>query len=211
MIRLLRFGLMALLALCAATLPASAHPHVWVSVKVEVVWTPDGKVAAVKHRWQFDDAYSSYAVQGLDANRDGVYSREELADLAKVNTESLADTEFFTVVKADGKRQAFGAPTDYWLDHADGKLTLNYTLPLREPVAAKRTLILDVYDPTFFVDFSYADGDDAVKLAGGPAGCAVQLSRPKKPDPKGQGLSEDYFANANMGFQFASKVIIACP
>ena len=69
---------------------------------------------------------------------------------------------------------------------------------------------LDVYDPTFFVDFSYAEGDDAVRLAGGPAGCAVQLSRPKKPDPKGA-LSEDYFANANMGFQFASKVIIACP
>ena len=57
-----------------------------------------------------------------------------------------------------------------------------------------------MYDPTFFVDFSYAEGDDAVKLAAAPKGCAIQLSRPKKPDQAKQpALTEDYFANANMG------------
>ena len=93
----------------------------------------------------------------------------------------------------------------------DKTLTLNFTLPVKTPAPAKRSLILDVYDPTFFVDFSYAEGD-AVTLTGAPKGCAVQLSRPKKPETASLGkLSEDYFANANMGFQFASKVIVACP
>ncbi|WP_460450655.1 DUF1007 family protein [Alsobacter sp. SYSU BS001988] len=208
----LRLLLAALLALSALARPALAHPHVWVVVNCEVVWTPDGRIGAIKHRWSFDEAYSSYAVQGLDANNDGVYSREELADLAKVNTESLSEFGFFTVVKADGKRQDFAPPTDYGLEHGDGKLVLHFTLPLKEPAFAKRTLILDVYDPTFFVDFSYAEGDDAVKLAAAPKGCAIQLSRPKKPDQAKQpALTEDYFANANMGLQFASKVIIACP
>ncbi|PSC07075.1 DUF1007 domain-containing protein [Alsobacter soli] len=210
MIRSLRTSLIASLALLAGTVAAWAHPHVWVTVKCEIVWAPDGRIAAVKHHWTFDEGYTSYAIQGLDTNRDGIYSRDELAELAKVNTESLAETGFFTVVKADGKKQEFGAPADYWLEHEKGQLTLNFTLPLKEPATARRTLILDVYDPTFFVDFSYADGDDAVKLTGSPQNCAVQLSRPKKPDAK-QVLTEDYFANANMGFQFASKVIVACP
>ena len=191
---------------------ALAHPHVWVSVTADLVFRPDGHVSEVRHRWTFDEAYSSYAVQGLDKNGDGIYSREELAELAKVNTESLADFGFFTVLKADGKRLDFDAPRDAWLEHDKGQLTLHFTLPVKDAAAARRTLILDVYDPTFFVDFSYADGDDAVKLVGAPKNCAVQMSRPKKPETAALGkLSEDYFANANMGFQFASKVIVACP
>jgi ABC-type uncharacterized transport system substrate-binding protein len=191
---------------------ASAHPHVWVTVTADLVFKPDGHVSEVRHRWVFDEAYSSYAVQGLDKNGDGIFSREELADLAKVNTESLAEFDYFTVLKSDGKRVTFDAPRDYWLEHAKGQLTLHFTLPVKEAAPAKRTVILDVYDPTFFVDFSYADGDDALKLVGAPKNCAVQMSRPKKPETATLGkLSEDYFANANMGFQFASKVIVACP
>ena len=31
----------------ATAAPASAHPHVWVTVKSEIAFTPDGKVSAV--------------------------------------------------------------------------------------------------------------------------------------------------------------------
>jgi ABC-type uncharacterized transport system substrate-binding protein len=204
--------LLALAAWLAIAGQASAHPHVWVTVTADLVYKPDGHVSEVRHRWVFDEAYSSYAVQGLDKNGDGIYSRDELAELAKVNTESLAEFDYFTVLKADGKRLVFDAPRDYWLEHAKGQLTLHFTLPVKEAAAPKRTLILDVYDPTFFVDFSYADGDGALALVGAPKNCAVQMSRPKKPETATLGkLSEDYFANANMGFQFASKVIVACP
>ena len=206
------WAFMAMAAILAASVtPARAHPHVWVTASAELVYAPDGSVTSIRHRWVFDDAYSSFAVQGLDTNKDGKYSREELAELAKVNTESLAEFGYFTVLKADGKRQDFDAPRDAWLDY-DKTLTLNFTLPVKSPSPSKRSLILDVYDATFFVDFSYAEGHHAVKLTGAPKGCAVQLTRPKKPETASLGkLNEDYFANANMGFQFASKVIVACP
>jgi ABC-type uncharacterized transport system substrate-binding protein len=191
--------------------PAAAHPHVWVEARAELVYAPGGQVSAVRHRWTFDEGYSSFAVQGLDTDKNGVFSREELAELAKINAESLAEFGYFTVLKADGKRQDFTAPKDPVLDHDGKALTLSFLLPVKDAVAAKRTVILDVFDPTFFVDFSYAPDDRAVTLAGAPQGCAVQVSRPKKPDPAQQKLSEDFFANANMGLQFASKVIVACP
>ncbi len=49
----------------AGAAPATAHPHVWVTVKSELAFTSDGKVAAVVHDWVFDEMYSSFATQGL--------------------------------------------------------------------------------------------------------------------------------------------------
>lgn len=203
--------LCALAAAAGFATPAAAHPHVWVQARAELVFGPSGQVSAVRHRWTFDEGYTTFAVQGLDANKDGTFSREELAELAKINAESLAEFGYFTVLKTDGKRQDFTAPKDAVLDHDGKALTLSFVLPVKEAPAAKRTVILDVFDPTFFVDFSFAEDDQAITLAGAPKGCAVQVTRPKKPDPAQQKLSEDYFANANMGLQFASKVIVACP
>jgi lipoprotein-releasing system permease protein len=45
---------------------ASAHPHVWVTMKAEVVYAPDGSVTGVRHAWTFDDMFSVFATQGID-------------------------------------------------------------------------------------------------------------------------------------------------
>ena len=84
--------LLTLLALIAAGAPARAHPHVWVAVRSEVVFGPDGKISGVRHAWEFDEMYSAFAVQGLGKNGRPP-TREELAPLAKTNVESLAEFE----------------------------------------------------------------------------------------------------------------------
>jgi ABC-type uncharacterized transport system substrate-binding protein len=61
---------------------ASAHPHVWVTVKSELVYAPDGSVSGVRHAWTFDDMFSVFALQGLESKTKGEYTREELAPLA---------------------------------------------------------------------------------------------------------------------------------
>ena len=108
---------------CAAALgtlttdEARAHPHVWVSVESTVL-VEQGSVIGFRHRWSFDELYSAMAIEGLDTNKDGVYSREELAELAQVNIDGLKDFGFFTVVKLGDKDLTFAAPKDYWLSHA---------------------------------------------------------------------------------------------
>jgi ABC-type uncharacterized transport system substrate-binding protein len=192
-------------------MPALAHPHVWVSVKAELVYE-NGAVKAVRHHWLFDEGYSSFAMQGLDTDNDGKLSPAELQPLAKENTDNLAEFGYFTVLKVDGKRVDVAAPLEPAMREVGKQLELSFLLPVPAPVAARRTVYLDVYDPTFFVDFAYADAPDAVRLTNAPQGCAVQVSRPQnKPDQSLAKLSEDYFANANMGLQFASKVFVACP
>lgn len=196
-----------------AATPALAHPHVWVSAKAELVYQ-DGKLAFVRHHWTFDEAYSSVAVQGLDTNGDGRTDGGELAELARTNLESLSEFAYFTSVKANGAKQRFGPPRAETMSFTDGQLTLHYELPLLAP-AAGRTVVLDVYDPTFFVEFATAAGEDAVVLASAPAGCSIRITRPKPVAKDGKDLSETFYqslgAASSFGAQFSSRAMAACP
>src|SRR5262245_51770659 len=76
MIQRLFFSLAAALAALAMTgAAASAHPHVWVTMKSELVFAPDGSVTGVRHAWTFDDMFSVLDTQGLEANTKGEFTR----------------------------------------------------------------------------------------------------------------------------------------
>ena len=210
--RLLLAGLVALLV---GTMPALAHPHIWVTMQTELVYTPDGSVSAVRHRWTFDDMYSAFALQGLHGKVKGQFSRDELAPLAKINLESLKEYSYFTYATADGKKVPFGDPQPgYWLEDKDGILTLNFTLPLKTPVKAQ-LLRVEIYDPTIFVDFEFAKATP-VKLVGAPAACKLDVVLPKQITyAQSQKLGEQFFAALtaaqNWGEQYSNKILVNCP
>src|ERR1051325_9959278 len=140
------------------TTAAQAHPHVWVTSSSELVYAADGSITGVRHAWTFDDMFTTYALQGIETKTKGVYSREQLAPLAKDNVENLKEFGFFTFAKADGKKQKFEEPIDYFLEYKNEALTLHFTLPLKAPVKAKQ-LALDIFDPAFFIDFKFEEKD----------------------------------------------------
>lgn len=196
---------------------AAAHPHVFVTTRIEIVLDRGGKLVALRHSWTFDELYSAFLGQGLDKNGDGKLSREELAELAKVNVESLADTAFFTSAKLRSKPVTFGAPTDYFLE-GDGKaLTLHYTLPLETPQAVGAALTIEVVDPTFFVSFAMSEAADAAKLSGAPEGCKMTVKRPEKSaiaslSKLGESFIEGISGKtADMVALTAARVLVACP
>jgi ABC-type uncharacterized transport system substrate-binding protein len=142
---------------------------------------------------------------------DPVQARE----LARTNIESLADSAYFTSLRAGGARQAFDTARDAELGLDGKQLTLRFTLPLKTPVTARR-LLMDVSDPSFFVDFQVAEGDDAVRLKDAPSGCTVSVQRPK-PDPKidQNNMSEALFqalssTSSSIGSQFANRTLVSC-
>jgi ABC-type uncharacterized transport system substrate-binding protein len=197
--------------LVVAASEAKAHPHVWVTMKSEVVYAPDGSVVGVQHAWTFDDMFSAFATQGLESKKKGEFTREELKPLAEVNVTSLKEFDFFTYAKADGKKAVFTDPKDYYLEYKDNVLTLNFMLPLKAPVKAKQ-LQLDVYDPTYFVDFSFAE-KDPVALKGAPATCKLAMARPD--DVPANKQAEAFFnslsSGSDYGAQFANKISVTCP
>ena len=208
----LLWSLLLLTVALAGTSVAQAHPHVWITAKSELIYAPDGSITGVRHAWTFDDMFSTYALQGLDTKVKGVYSHEELAPLAQTNVESLKEFGFFSFAKADGKKEKFEEPVDYFLEYNDGLLTLHFTLPLKTPVKAK-ALVLDVFDPEFFIDFKFAD-TDPVKLVGAPGACRMKFQRPNDGTANAKSLGEQGFAdggNANYGAMFANKILVDCP
>ena len=36
---------------------ATAHPHVWVTMRSELVYAPDGAVTGIRQAWTFDDLF----------------------------------------------------------------------------------------------------------------------------------------------------------
>jgi ABC-type uncharacterized transport system substrate-binding protein len=192
--------------------PASAHPHVWVVAASELIYAPDGSISGVRHAWTFDDMFSTYALQGIESKTKGVYTREELAPLAQTNVESLKEFGFFTFAKADGKKEKFLEPVDYYLEQKDGALVLHFTLPFKTPFKTK-SLALEIYDPSFFVDFSLAK-QDPIRLVGAPAACTLAIQRPNDGTAGAQKLNEQTFMNgenSNYGAMFANRITVDCP
>lgn len=202
---------LGLLALGIASSTAHAHPHVYVTMKSEIVYDAEGRMTGIRHRWTFDDMFSSYATQGLESKVKGKFTREELQPLAEVNVTSLKEFDFFTQGKLDGKKAEFEQPVDYFLEQKDDLLTLHFTLPLKKPVATK-TVDLDIYDPLYFVAFEFAD-KEPITLKGAPASC--KLSTQKLGDEtQVKSLSESIFSrpdpNNPFGAQFANKIAVKC-
>lgn len=197
--------------------PAHAHPHVWVSVTTTVLYE-GGKIAGFRHNWTFDDMYTAMAIQGLDKNGDGTYSREELAELAQVNIDGLKEFEYFTFARIKDAPVKMAAPKDYFLDHKDGVLTLNFTLPLVEPVPAETEGVeFAVYDQTFFIAFDLAK-ENPVRLSdGAPAGCAAKVGDAEKDLADLQRLNDAFGgqltagnANQGSGLGYASTIHLSC-
>jgi ABC-type uncharacterized transport system substrate-binding protein len=126
--------------------------------------------------------FSAFATMGLPKTN-GTFTRQTLQPLVQVNIGSLKDFDYFTYATIDGKREkdAFNEPLpDYWLDY-DPKttlLTLHFTLPFKTPVKAK-ALQIEVYDPTFFIDFAMAK-ENPVTLVGASAQCKVATEKPSR-------------------------------
>ena len=194
--------------------PALAHPHVWVTMTEELIFS-EGALAGVRHAWTFDETFSAFATQGLSAKTKGHFTREELQPLAQTNVELLKEYRYFTYARTDGKKQkdAFGDPVDYWLDYDPKKteLTLHLTLPLKKPLIAKQ-LLIEVFDPEFFVDFGLAE-HNPVKLVGAPQQCSLSTEKPHDANfpPSLNQLFTTSEANIGMGMNFANKISVQCP
>lgn len=217
-----QFALLIILTIvaCAGSITRSvAHPHVWATVRSEIVLDNQQRITGVRHAWTFDEFYTAMALEGLDTDGDGKYSKDELKPLAEVNVTSLKEFDYFTYVhlKEGDDPLPLEPPINYWVDFDGTLLTLHFTLPLKAPLeTAGNDVRVDVYDPSFFVAFGFAKDAAAVKLAGDAvAGCSARV---KNPDPDSEedakALSEAFFSqlgpDSSYGSQFAQTAVVTC-
>ncbi|SAI67200.1 ABC-type uncharacterized transport system%2C periplasmic component [Bordetella ansorpii] len=168
----------------AVAAPAAlGHPHMWIDARATLVFDAQGRMAAIRQFWRFDEMFAAYAAQGLPTEKDGTLSAKTMQAMADDWMQALGEpiSHFFTTVEVDGHRQVFGKPREARVTRdAKGLLALSFVLPLAKPAApGGKGVKVDVFDPTYFVAYAF-DEPNAVTLQAAPAGCK-QTYRPPRP------------------------------
>ncbi|HEY4202367.1 MAG TPA: DUF1007 family protein [Devosiaceae bacterium] len=165
--------------LAATALPALAHPHIFIDAKTRIVFDNSGAVSEIHNTWTFDEAYSAWAVQGLDANNDGKLSPDEFQDLADDNLKGLSEYEFYTFAgEGDFNLKFFGLPGPH-ITYDGKQATLDFGVKPETPYHIKKTLELAINDPEYYVSITFADAS-TVTLENAPPGCSARLDPPKE-------------------------------
>ncbi len=197
------FFALAILAAAGWITPAMAHPHVWITMRSDIVFTDDGLIKGINLEWSFDDAYTQMALDGLDTDGDGVYSQAELEPLTKENIASLKDYEFFTVMRVDGQKQAIGEVTEFGQIWSNEKLALHFQVPLKSPADPRAgAFVVKVYDPDFFIAMDYDQNDPVSVIGNMPAACKLDV----KPVPTDAELDQTRAMLATKGKDWTPEV-----
>ncbi|ALM87168.1 DUF1007 family protein [Bordetella sp. N] len=177
-------------AFCAAAAalvaaPASAHPHMWIDGQAQLVFDDQGRLAALRERWKFDEMFVAYTTQGL-ADKKGQLATSTLNRMAREWMSALGEpiSHYFTRVAANGKVLPYGTPRDAkveW-DAKSKAMTLVFTLPLQQPVAPGAAGVdVDIIDPTYFVAYDFS-APGAISMDRAPANCRADYRAPKPLD-----------------------------
>jgi ABC-type uncharacterized transport system substrate-binding protein len=216
---MMKHRLLTLVLLTILAAPASAHPHLFATMQTAIMTTQDGKVSGLRIRWNFDETYTQFSLEGLDLNANGTFEAEEIKPLTDENIKSLLESKYFTVARQNGAEIAQGPVTVYGQDMIDAKLSLWFELPFATPVDPKVGAVeTRIYDPDFFIAFDYlADKPPLVegKLSDG---CSMEL----KPLPTTEELDQaremlsdkpqDWKPDqpTDFGSMFAQPLIVSC-
>ncbi len=198
---------------------AVAHPHLFATVETTVMTTPQGLISGLRIRWNFDETYTQFSLEGLDLNNDGTFSNEEILPLTKENISSLVESKYFTKALQNGQELPQAAVTVYGQDMIDSKLSLWFELPFATPVDPKAGVFeARIYDPDFFIGFDYMPEKPPVLEGTLAIGCVMAL----KPLPTTEELDQtrDMLSDkpqdwkpeqpTDFGSMFAQPLTVSC-
>jgi ABC-type uncharacterized transport system substrate-binding protein len=208
------FSMAAIAALATlAPQPADAHPHVLIEGRNTVLFDDAGQIKAVKVEWLFDEMYSAWAIDGLDANKNGTYEPEEIAPLGTDNVTNLKDYAYFTYATAKGQKLEFGDVTEYGITFDGSQLTLTMTLPFKATLNPQADAFsFQVYDPTFYIYIGLKETNGVGFEGNAPEGCGFQVKEPTS-DGSQAYIPDDVAMkpeNAYLGAQFAETIAVVC-
>ncbi len=211
--------LFTLALLMATSLPAMAHPHLFATLQTTLMTAADGKISGLRVRWNFDETYTQFSLEGLDLNNNGTYEPDEIKPLTDENIKSLVESKYFTFARLNNQELPQAAVTIYGQDMIEGKLSLWFELPLATPVDPKSgNFETRIYDPDFFIGFDYMPDKPPTLEGQLPAGCSMAL----KPLPTNEELDQTRSMLADkpqdwkpdqptdFGAMFAQPLVVIC-
>lgn len=192
---------------------AEAHPHSFIDMDATFV-SEKQTLVGIKMVWTMDEITSA------DLLYDAGNAKSDSEIWKKLAAEVMANVlgqHYFTDIYRDGKPVKYkNLPTEYHLSRKGHQAVLEFVLPLAEPQPlVGKPFIISTYDPTYFVDMTYAD-NKAVRLSAEMAkSCKLTLFTPN-PNASLQAYalsldkSDSPGEDMELGKQFAQRVTVQC-
>jgi ABC-type uncharacterized transport system substrate-binding protein len=148
--------------LCA---PAHAHPHVWIDNRIAFVFQGE-TVTGLRLTWRFDEFFSDGLIRDFDADADGSFAPEEVAELEANAFSALKDYHYLSRVWVGGTPFDPQEVSDFAAHQDSGIVVYSFVVPLPEPVDPRATPIAaEVYDEEYYIEVLLAE-TDPVSLEG---------------------------------------------
>ncbi len=165
--------LSAALALLAG--PLAAHPHIFITAEVEVVFGEEGQMTGVRLSWTYDEFFSFMLTEdlGLDTDGDLSMTEDELATLAANVLDWPPDFGGDLYLTQRDAPVALGPREDATVEYRDGMVIERHFRPVVSPLDASWPVAVQVYDPFYYVAYEISPD---ITVTGGE-GCAVELRK----------------------------------
>jgi ABC-type uncharacterized transport system substrate-binding protein len=218
----------ACLALGLGAAPATAHPHVWIDVRLEVVFDDAGRFAAVRQHWALDTSFTlNEVMQFVDADGNLVLDPSEVERALAYYFGWIVPNRYFTRITVDGTVLRVTDQPAPDASFADGFFFVEAELRLDEPVAIAANAAIDVWDPDFYYSFDFpregaqpgprvAPGaplaEDAIVAVDAPPRCTVGQRPPEALDPMAVALLQrlGLATQSDSAAGFPTRAVVLC-
>lgn len=203
--------------LLLAPVTASAHPHIFVEARLEVLAGADGNVQELRNVWRFDEVFSSSVLMDFDKNTNLKLDPDELKEVGKTVRDSLADYDYYTNLSLNGKAIKVDKPDIINVDYQDGQLLMFFAVKPSEPMPLKgNKLSFGIYDPTLYTSINFPTDNELAVEGDAFKSCKHQVVRPNPDEVIAENKSTltDAFFNdptgTTMSKLFATRMDVQC-
>lgn len=196
----------------------SAHPHIFVEARLEVLAGPDGNVQELRNVWRFDEVFSSSVLMDFDKNTNLKLDPDELKEVGKTVRDSLADYDYYTNLTLNGQTIKVAKPDVINVDYRDGQLLMFFAIKPSEPMPLTKgnKLSFGIYDPTLYTSIDFPTDKELVTEGDAFKSCTQQVVRPNPDEVIAENkttLTDAFFndpTGTTMSKLFATRIDVQC-
>ena len=211
-IKLLRL-LVAIFLITLTVRPASAHPHAWIDVSVQVLFDLAGNVTGLREYWLLDEFYTAFALESY-STAGAPPDQGDIEKLMHQNMKNLSEHTYFTKVFYEKKEIKLGQVTEMSSTLRGSRLAMEFTVSFAEAINLDgKILSYQIYDPTYYIEVLHAQTDDAINLIEAPVGCHYRLIALKptlEAIARAASLDRTQSGGDGLGAFFSERVEVTC-
>ena len=152
----MRKCLIALIILLMLPYAVFAHPHMFIDMKTQPVFSSEG-FEGVRVNWLFDMVFTGSVLMDNDIGWKESFSSGEIEIIRETSFVNLKNYGYYTFFNTDGSFSRPQTFTDFTAFMQDNRLGYEFFLPYSGDNKKATQIRIAIYDDTFFCDIAYTE------------------------------------------------------